>query len=134
MTDQAREKRGFIRVPFNTEVEIHIGDRTIRSGSGVNISMRGLRVSTEQEAPAAGAPCSAKIILKASKDRVSILAEGTIVRSEQGSVAMEFSGLDIDSYHHLRQLIINNAENAEQAEQEFIEHWGIRKPPDPSKQ
>jgi hypothetical protein len=128
MPDQEKEKRDFMRVPFNTEVEIHIGDRTIQSESGINISMRGLRASTGDKAPAAGAVCSARIILNASGDRTIIQADGRIVRSEEGSVAMEFTGLDIDSYHHLRQLIINNADDPEQAEQEFLHHWGIRKP------
>jgi hypothetical protein len=134
MADKATEQRDFIRVPFKTEVEIQIKDRTIRSDTGINLSMRGLRVSIGQDAPPLGASCSATIVLRASEDRAVIHADGRIVRSEQGTVAMEFTGLDIDSYHHLRQLIINNADDPEKAEQEFFQHWGIRKPHQASSQ
>ena len=129
MALKPQEKREFIRVPFNTEVEIQAGNRTIRSKSGINISLTGLHAATDQEeVPPAGTSCCAKIILRASETRVVIEAKGTVVRSRPGSLAVEFTELDLDSYNHLRQLIINNADDPGRAEQEFVDHWGIRRP------
>ncbi|MDA8422653.1 MAG: PilZ domain-containing protein [Nitrospiraceae bacterium] len=128
MVSEAEEKREFLRVPFNTEVEIRVGNRTIRSMDRIDISLRGLHMKTDQEIPAAGAPCRVSIMLKASKHPVIIQADGAVVRSVTGSLAVEFTSLDPDSYHHLRQVIINNATDPERAEQEFLSHWGIRRP------
>jgi hypothetical protein len=128
MAREMEEKRRFMRVPFNTEVEIQANDHTIRSTKGINISLSGLRMSIEQDAPPVGASCQVKITLSMSEHRVAIDAKGNVIRSDPRHVAIRFTELDLDSYHHLRQLIINNAEDPEQAEREFSAHWGIRQP------
>lgn len=128
MAPGTKEKREFMRVPFNTEVEIRTNDHTIRSMDGVNISLRGLHLETDQDVSATGASCHVSIILKASEHPLVVQADGTVVRSGKGSLAVEFTSLDPDSYHHLRQVIINNAADPERAEQEFLAHWGIRRP------
>jgi len=128
MTSEAGEKREFLRVPFNTEVEVLTGDRAFRSMDQIDLSLKGLRMKVDQEIPAAGASCRVSIMLSASERPVIIQADGTVVRSGKGSLAVEFTSLDPDSYHHLRQVIINNAADPERAEQEFLAHWGIRRP------
>ena len=127
MAMQPQEKREFLRVPFTTEVEVRTDDRTFGSSSGINISLNGLRLATEQPAPEEGSPCSVKIILRAFEHEVIIEAHGRVARSGQGTLAVEFIDLDLDSYLHLRQLIISNADDPERAEQEFDTHWGIRR-------
>jgi len=128
MPAKSTEKRGFSRVPFNTEVEVRVQGRSIRSQEGINISMSGIRLSTREAIPPAEAPCQVTIILGGSENPVIINAKGKIVRTQAGSLAVEFSELDLDSYHHLQQLIVSNADDPERAEQEFSVHWGIRKP------
>lgn len=128
MPNPKAERRGFIRVPFNTGVEVESLGRMIRSQEGINLSMSGIRVSTGEALPPAGAPCRVKIILQASESRLVIEAGGKVVRSGPGSLAAEFMELDPDSYHHLRQIILNNADDPEKAEKEFAAHWGIREP------
>lgn len=128
MADKVNEKREFIRVPFNTEVEIQVQGRTIKSKTGIDISMTGLRLTIEQSVPLAGVACGVKIILAASEPRVVIETQGTVIRSGPGSLAVTFTELDLDSYHHLRQLIMNNTDEPERAEREFVSHWGIRRP------
>ena len=128
MVQGREEKRDFMRVPFSTEIEIKSGDHTIRSTSGINISLSGLCLSTEEPTPLAGDACSVKIRLGEPEHRVTIEAKGSVIRTDAGQVAVQFSELDFDSYHHLRQLVIYNADDPEQAEQEFSSHWGIRPP------
>jgi PilZ domain-containing protein len=127
MTPMEGEKREFIRVPFATEVEVQAGDRTIGSTSEIDISLNGLRLSTDRDVPPAGTPCWARIVLRAFEERVVIQAKGTVSRTGPGSLAIEFTELDLDSYHHLRQLILNNAADPERADREFAAHWGIRR-------
>jgi hypothetical protein len=128
MVRQREEKREFMRVPFNTEVEIRSGRRTIRSTTGINVSLSGISMSTEEKAPPTGASCSIKIALGAPEYRVDISAQGSVVRSDPGRLAVQFAELDFDSYHHLRKLIVNNSDDPERAEREFSSHWGIRRP------
>ncbi len=124
----SREKREFVRVPFTTEAEIRTGNQLFRSSSGMNISLNGLRIATNEPLPGEGSPCSAKIILKAFDHHIAIEAKGRIARTGQGYLAVEFTEIDPDSYLHLRHLIINNAEDPVHAEEEFDAHWGIRRP------
>jgi len=126
MSKQREEKRGFIRIPFNTEVEVQSEGRSIRSREGINLSMSGIRLSTADATPAPGSPCQVLITLRASEQRVLIEAKGSVIRSAPGSLAAEFKELDLDSYNHLRQLILNNADEPQRAEKEFTTHWGIR--------
>jgi hypothetical protein len=65
-------------------------------------------------------------MLSSFESKLLIEADGNIVRSEPSSLAVEFTRLDLDSYYHLRQLILNNTDDPEKAEQEFSSHWGIR--------
>jgi hypothetical protein len=128
MIGRKDDRRGFVRVPFNTEVEVETQGTVIRSREEINLSMSGIRLNTNETIPAPGVACRVKIILQASDNRVSLGANGKVVRSAPGSLAVEFSELDLDSYHHLKNLILNNTDEPEKAEREFTSHWGIRPP------
>jgi hypothetical protein len=128
MTARPTEKREFIRVPFNTTVEVRVRDRVIRSHEGINISMDGVGLSTRDPIPPVDAPCRVTINLGGSENPVRIDVKGTIVRSRLGYLAVKFVDLDLDTYQHLRQLIVNNADDPDRAELEFVAHWGTRKP------
>jgi hypothetical protein len=127
---QPQEKREFLRVPFTTEVEVRTEDRSFGSSSGINISLNGLKLATEQPVPEKGSPWTAKIMLRAFEKQVIqviIEAHGRVARSGQGTLAVEFMDLDLDSYLHLRQLIICNTDDTGRTEREFDAHWGIRR-------
>ncbi len=128
MIGRKDDRRGFVRVPFNTEVEVEAQGTIIRSREEIDLSMSGIRLNTNEAIPSPGSTCRVKIILQASDNRVSLGAHGKVVRSAPGSLAVEFSDLDLDSYHHLRNLILNNTDEPEKAEREFTSHWGIRPP------
>jgi hypothetical protein len=129
MADGPIEKRGFTRVPFNTTVEVRALDRVIRSQEGIDISMGGVRLSTRELVPPAEVPCRVTINLGGPENPIRIDATGMTIRSQGGSLAVKFIDIDLDSYQHLRQLIVNNTDDPDRAEQEFAAHWGIRKPP-----
>jgi hypothetical protein len=126
MTKPENEKREFVRVPFRMGTTIRISDRTIWSGNTLDISMNGLRVATTEPVPPEGTLCEVEIVLAEAPEPVIIEARGSVVRSTPGTLAVHFSEVDVDSYEHLRQLILNNSEDPERAEKEFGAHWGIR--------
>ena len=131
MTSRQDDKREFVRVPFNTEVEISTGGWLVRSDHGIDVSMNGIRLSSIDPAsgphPLPGTPCKATIHLHASDSGFVIEADGTIIRSEPGCMAVEFEDIDLDSYERLRQLILSNSDDVEIAEHQFEEHQGIRR-------
>ncbi len=129
MGNQHQDRRGFTRIPFHTEVEVRAGGSIARSKDGFDVSMSGLSLAVESLDAAAfapGVPCEIRILLSASADQVPIEARGVIIRSAPGDLAVEFSELDLDSYQHLRLLILNNTAEPEKAEREFASHWGIK--------
>jgi len=136
MTRPENDKREFVRVPFRMGTTVRTSDRTIRSSTSntLDISMNGIRVATTESIPPEGTSCDVEIVLAEAPDPVIIEARGSVVRSEPGTLAVHFSEVDVDSYEHLRQLILNNSEDPERAEREFGAHWGIRtaRPPEKS--
>jgi hypothetical protein len=70
------DRRGFIRIPFNTEIEINIGEGVIRSDKGINVSMSGLRLSSVDTVLTPGISCLVSIILYAVANAVPIEARG----------------------------------------------------------
>lgn len=132
MTGQNDERRGFVRVPFNTEVVITSGDWSLRAKSGIDISMSGLHLTgldeTDTGRPLPGTSVRAGIHLQAAGHRALIEADGRIIRSGPGELAVEFIEIELDGYQHLRQLILNNTDDPDKAEQQFDEHRGIKRP------
>ena len=124
------ERREFVRVPFNTRVEVSAHDWLVRTDRDIDVSMNGLRLSGidhKGSHPLPGTPCKATIHLQALGDRFAIEARGTIIRSEPGNLAVEFVDMDVDSYQHLRRLILSNTDDVETAEHQFDVHRGIRR-------
>jgi len=84
MTAGPIEKRAFIRVPFNTSLEVRVEDRVIRSREGINISMGGACLATREAILPVGAPCRVTINLGGLENPVRIEVKGTTVRSRGG--------------------------------------------------
>ncbi len=131
MTGRHDERRGFVRVPFNTEVVLIAGDWSLRATSGIDVSMSGLHLTgldrTDAAKPLPGTVISASIHLQTAGHREMIEAEGRVIRSEPGELAVEFIEIELDGYQHLRQLVLNNADDPDRAEKQFNEHQGIRR-------
>lgn len=125
MTGQ-EEKRDFVRVPIRMQTSVRTQHRTIWSSSTLDISMNGIRIATDEPVPPEGTRCEIELVLTETPAAAIIEARGAIVRSDAGSLAVHFSEIDIDSYEHLQQLILNNARDPEQAEREFHSHRGIK--------
>lgn len=125
MSDQ--DRREFLRVPFKTEITVRAAGRPLKSGSTLDISMNGLLLATAETPPPEGTPCEVAIALAGSDPPVTISARGSIVRSGPGTLAVHFSDVDLDGYQHLRQVILHNAADPDQAERELSDHEGIRR-------
>lgn len=127
MADIEKDRREFVRVPFDTRAEVLIDGKVIRSTGAIDVSLSGLRIAADCGDFPAGAACTAKIYLAASGAEALIEATGIVARCEEGTVVVRFTELDLDGYQHLRQLILYNTDDTEKAEQQFASHWGLKR-------
>lgn len=126
--NQDSERREFVRVPFRTGSTVRTADRTIWASSALDLSMNGIRIEISGTPPAPGTTCEVEMVLSEDEPPVIIEARGTVVRSAPGTIAVHFTEVDLDSYQHLREIVLNNAGSPEEAERQIRAHWGIRRP------
>ncbi len=120
-------KREFTRVNTIIEARVTAGDTVVQSARTRDISMNGLFVETNERLEP-GIPCEIVLFLGRSASDYRIEAHGKIVRSDDSGIAVEFTDIvGVDSYDHLRNLVLYNSSNTEQVEEELRTHLGIRR-------
>ena len=129
MTEQKQPEREFTRVTTRFNIEVAIGERTIRSGQTRDLSMKGVYVVCDEELPA-GAECRIAIRLSESDEGPVITARGEVIRAdaEPSGFAVEFSEVDLESYEHLRKMVMLNSSEPDKVEKEINEHLGLKRP------
>lgn len=119
------DKREFTRVPITFEVRIAVDGRPVEGARVKDLSMKGMLVLTA-ERPPVGTPCEAVISLV--EGEVEIRTSGVVAAENPLGFGMEFSTIDgLESYIHLRNLVIFNSPDVEKVEEEFQAHAGIRR-------
>ncbi len=118
-------RREFSRVSPRLDVVLTTEERIIRSGQTQDMSMSGLFCVCSDPFPE-GTRCQVTLLLGGPEDPVRIETSGTVVRSTDSGIAVEFSEIGMDGYHHLRNLVLHNADDPNRAEQEIKGHLGIK--------
>ena len=118
-------QRRFSRLPVQLFVEIRHDDICLSSNKTHDLSMKGLFVHTGKTLPI-GTPCQAKLMLEGSQGEQSIEVRGRVVRVTNAGMAVEFHESDLESYEHLRSLILFNSPNVAQAEMELDRYPGLK--------
>jgi len=121
---ESPEPRSFTRISLERGAEVLVGDRAPFTAEIANLSMSGMLLKTEQPLEPGGT-CKISIPLSENRElRIEALAD--IVRTIPGGFAIQFSKvLGLESYNHLRRLLLYNAKDPENLEQEFKAHSGI---------
>ena len=116
-----------------TRVPIHIwGTFADESGAELltaeinNLSMRGCHASTFEALPEGGQH-HLTLFTEDEENALHFTVEARIVRSDEDGMGIEFFELPLESYEHLRNMVLLNSHDPEQVEREFREHIGIRK-------
>ena len=123
--DEQQNQREFTRVPVQVPVEVEAEGRTVRGLLSGNLSMKGLLVGTTEVLPE-GTACAVRIVL--AEGVAEVRAEAVVARAYPGALALTFTRLiGTESFEHLRQLVLYNAQDPEQVELEFHAHAGIRR-------
>jgi hypothetical protein len=125
MSKDATNSREFTRVEVSVRTEVKGGGKTISEAPTHSISMKGISIQTPERLPA-GTECEVKLILVDGD--VEIKAMGTVLKDLPDGMVLQFSKLlGLDSYEHLRNLVVYNSRDVEQVESEFSSHAGLKK-------
>lgn len=122
MSDQ--ELREFTRVPtaFPTQLSWAGGQG---SGTTRDVSINGVFVVCAT--PPAAATTAVEVALDLGGE-IRISGRGTVVRVLAGGCAIRFDELDgVESYEHLRRLVLYNSHSPERVQVEIDSHLGLKR-------
>jgi hypothetical protein len=126
---RAPDRREFTRVRAHVEAQVSSDTPVLIAGEARDISLNGVYVLCDERLPA-GTPCRVFLFLGESQEQLVIRANGKIARSDETGMGVELTGIPVDSFDHLRNLVLyNSGREIEQVEREFKSHTGIKKRP-----
>ncbi|MCU0587717.1 MAG: PilZ domain-containing protein [Syntrophobacteraceae bacterium] len=111
------EKRNFTRVLFRGEAALSWENKVIRGQLG-NLSLRGMLVKSVESLPV-GVHVDVQIQLAGSTSEVIIRLLGRVTRQEESALAVEITGMDLDSFVLLKNIILHNSEIDGRVMEEF---------------
>ena len=112
------EKRRYIRFPYKMKTELIVRNKRYESDEIINLSIGGclLPINADLES---GSPCTLRIILQQTGNEPTVTVEGSIVRSDKGSVAVKFVSIDPENLDHLQNIARYNSPDPDQVEKEI---------------
>jgi hypothetical protein len=114
------ERRTRTRVHFTTQVIVKTDESEIvAEANSEDISIKGLFVNTEERVPV-GTPCDIEILLTGTSTRLALTIKGIITRQDASGLGIAFDSMDLDSYVHLKNIILYNASDPEDIEEEMF--------------
>jgi hypothetical protein len=119
-------RRVFSRVPVKFAIEILSVQKSIHSTETLNVSMNGLFVKTSERLPV-GSECRVILYLDEPGGEVRIEAKARVVRASADGLAVEFQETELESYQHLRNLVMMNSADVAQTEKELDDHIGLKR-------
>jgi len=116
--------RAFTRV--NIPVQAVITQKGVDlQGMVTDISMNGTSICCEWQSLQQDCECGVVLTL-GEEETVTITAAGRVVRGHDDVIAIAFESVNLESIPYLRNLILYNAEETDQVQNEFVNHMGIR--------
>lgn len=120
-----KNKREFSRVEIQMLAELTVDGQTAIRGQLHDVSMNGLCITCESDLHV-GDACRVSIFLGEPEAYITIQAKGEISRRMGNNLAIAFTSVESESYEHLQNLVLYNAEDTQSIEQEFATHLGIK--------
>jgi hypothetical protein len=113
------DRRRRTRVNIRTLVDVQTTGARLVNLESRDLSHKGVFVLGDMPLPA-GQTCMITVHLSSdSEDAPSLRMEGKIIRSTAAGTAIDFVSMDPETYLHLRNLVLLNAEDPDEAEKEF---------------
>jgi hypothetical protein len=122
---ESANQREFTRVPIRVRAEVKGGGLSIASSAPQTLSLKGMLVTCTEQLPK---DTECQITLFLGDGDIQIEAEGTVVRCYPDGIALQFTRiLGLESFEHLRKLVLYNAPDPDQVESEFNTSTGIHR-------
>lgn len=123
---EREDKREFTRVHIQIEVETDEENVRTMQGSTNDISMGGFFVETMDDLEV-GYEGKMELLLDGGLEKVPVEIEGKVVRAGKDGYGVEIVKVyGVDSYDHLKKLVLYNAEDLPKVQTEIDQHSGIR--------
>jgi hypothetical protein len=119
-------QREFTRIPIRIWGTFADGTGDILTAEVNNLSLRGCHVSTFDPL-AAGGRYHLTLFIEDDEQALHFKVEARVVRSDQDGMGVEFMEMPLESYEHLRNLVLLNSPNPERVEREFRDHIGLKR-------
>lgn len=124
MTDEQKRRRHTrVGIQLRCEIKPLKGSTDIIKGSARNISFRGLFFRCEGECPLDyGQECLVHLYLGDEETTPVIKASAKIIHKGQQGLGIEFSDLNLDSFQHLKNLLVYATDDPDKIESEIKKH------------
>lgn len=119
------DKREFTRAPVKLEATLYTESHERFDGTMADLSMGGIYLRM-QHRPAPSSACRIVLRLCSSKGCMSLHASGVVVRIDAGGVGVRVDSVDEEAFMHMRRLVMLNAEDPDQVEDELSTRQGLR--------
>jgi len=101
------ERRRYTRVAVDVEVRIHIPEGPIINGRVADLSLGGVRVTSES-IPPDGARCAIELDLPGDGSAKTLAVSGAIVRGWEQGAALEFRDVDRAAWEQMLDVLTTN--------------------------
>lgn len=128
MSNEAN-RRDFTRCPVHVTVEVRAEDGSSAEGEVENVSLNGCYVRCDESLPD-DTMCEVTLRLHGGNEDVLVEARGVVIRHGDYNMAIEFKEVEAEGFEHLQRLVLYNAPDAEQAEDEIDRSLGIKRQPE----
>ncbi len=117
------ERRNFLRVPFKSETILKYQDVRIE-GKIENLSLVGAFVNTPEKIEQ-DTEIEIEIILEDPPPVVSVILNAKVVRLAPEGIAIKFTGMSMDVYERLRDIIADISGDKKKVVAEFLKYMNL---------
>lgn len=111
------EKRTHERVPFTSRVSVFYKGKCIASDADTrNISLKGVYVEAPRS-PGVGEHCGLELQLTGQSSKLTLNIDGRVVREDAEGFGIVFNAIDLDSYFHLKNILLYNTSDPDELSQ-----------------
>jgi hypothetical protein len=125
MTDFSNQ-REFTRVPVHIWGTFKDGRREILTAEITSLSLRGCYACTFDVLPQ-GEEHRLMLFTEDDAKALHITVKARVVSSTEDGMGIEFTEMPLESYDHLRKMVLLNASDPDRVEKEFRDHIGLKR-------
>lgn len=105
---ESQERRTAQRVQLSAIVNIKIDDQLFAAGTDLrDISLDGINIIIDKVLPI-NRICDLEILISGPSSKLTLRTKGRILRQDANGAAVKFTELDIDTYLHLKNIVLYN--------------------------